>query len=118
MLQKRLTKDHCTNKPVNAGSNLDDKLFILYVEESPDSFKHKKTNEAIESLVCPSLGIIYGINKLPPFFEDICYGNQDGVNNIISLYRKNYSNLLAAAKAIRTAEAGEESEVESQSDEE
>jgi len=45
------------------GNNLDDKFFILFVEESPDNFKHKKINEAIESLACPSLGIIFNLNR-------------------------------------------------------
>jgi len=63
-LQKKLTKEHCTVKPMNAmGNNLDDKFFILFVEESPDNFKHKKINEAIESLACPSLGIIFNLNR-------------------------------------------------------
>lgn len=99
-----------------ASNNLDDKHFILYVEESPDNFKHKKINEAIESLGCPSLGIIFTLNRLPPFFDDIAGGSQEGVNEMISTYRKCYSNLLAAAKMIRSSEADEDDDGESMSE--
>ncbi|KAL4453684.1 hypothetical protein ABPG74_009580 [Tetrahymena malaccensis] len=110
-LQKKLTKEHCSNKPLNStGSTLDDKFFILYVEESPDNFKHKKINEAIESLACPSLGIIFSLNRLPPIFDDITGGTQEGVNEMISTYRKCYSNLLAAAKMIRSSEVDDDGE--------
>lgn len=96
---------------MTAGLTVEDKLFILYVEESPDNFKQKKVNEAIESLACPSLGIVFSSSRLPPYFEDVTSNSVEGINEITSLYRKNYSSLLAIAKSIRSAEAADDDSV-------
>ncbi len=60
---------------------MSDRLFILYLEEATEGQKQKKIIEAVESLDCPSLGIIYKLDDLPPLFENIC-GPKSEVNNV------------------------------------
>lgn len=52
ILQKRLTKEHSAKSPPTDTGKLEDKYFILYVEENLEAFKNKKINEAIDILKC------------------------------------------------------------------
>lgn len=58
-LQNRLTKEHCQKNNVQVNMKFEERYFILFVEDNSDSYKNRKVVEAIESLQCPSLGIIY-----------------------------------------------------------
>lgn len=68
ILQKKISKDHSSKKTARNTVKIDDKMFILTIVESSDSYKSKKVQESIDSLDCSSLGIIYNPEELPPFF--------------------------------------------------
>jgi hypothetical protein len=70
-LQKKISKDHSSRRGNKGQIKNDDKMFILTVVESSDSYKNKKVQESLESLECNSLGIIYNAEELPAFFENI-----------------------------------------------
>ena len=76
VLQRNLSKDH-HEQTQKTTKILGDRLFILYLEESTDISKQKKIIEAVESLDCQSLGIIYKLEELPPLFENLCDTNSE-----------------------------------------
>lgn len=71
VLQKKISKDHTSRRSTKNQTKIDDKMFILTISESADSYKNKKVQESIDPLECSSLGIIYNSDELPPFFENI-----------------------------------------------
>lgn len=71
ILQKKISKDHTSRRSTKNQTKIDDKMFILTIVESSDSYKNKKVQESIDPLECSSLGIIYNPDELPPFFENI-----------------------------------------------
>jgi len=71
VLQKKISKDHSSRRCGKTQIKNDDKMFLLTVSESSDSYKNKKVQESIDSLECNSLGIIYSAEELPAFFENI-----------------------------------------------
>lgn len=59
VLQKKISKDHSSRRCNKTTVKNDDKMFLLTIVESSDSYKNKKVQESIDSLECSSLGIIY-----------------------------------------------------------
>ncbi|EGR27835.1 zinc finger transcription factor sma, putative [Ichthyophthirius multifiliis] len=111
-LQTKITKDHSNQQKSQSQVKIkiENKPFVLQIQESQDKYRHNKIKEALDQLECPSLELTN--QPIPQQFQerfvDITNGNQEGIQELINVYKKTYQNLLAIAKSITQREYGDD----------